>query len=142
MAAKSFWALVVGAPLLVGSPSLSPAAQDDGHIGAGASHPRGLDIASEWRYSCPSGRGCSFSCGGSGGASNVTKLSIYLGALPIGSTEHAAGIFYEFSTVQIPKANGFVLTTGISTLSCQVNGMILDYSGPTDTPTGSVKTGK
>jgi hypothetical protein len=142
MASKCFCALVVGAALLVGWPSLSLPAQDEGRIGAGPSRPRGLDIASEWRYSCPSGRGCSFSCAGSGGASNVTKLSIYLGALPVGSAEHAVGVFYEFSTVQIPRANGFVLTTGISTLSCQVNGMNLDYSGPADTPTGSVKTGK
>ena len=49
---------------------------------------------------------------------------------PIGDTEKVGGIFYEFSTVEIPRANGFSLTTGISTLSCQVNGMNLDYSGP------------
>jgi hypothetical protein len=142
MASKGFCALVVGAALLVGWPSVSLPAQDEGRMGAGPSHPRGLDIASEWRYSCPSGKGCSFSCAGSGGASNVTKLSIYLGTIPLGSTEHAAGVFYEFSTVQIPSANGFSITTGISRLSCQVNGMSLDYSGPTDTPTGSVTNGK
>ena len=56
-------------------------------------------------------------------------------------------MFYEFSTAQIPRANGFSLTTGISTISCQVNGMELDYSGlrksvneaPTSTPTNLEK---
>jgi len=59
-----------------------------------------------------------------------TKLSIHLGTFPVGDTEKAGGIFYEFSTMEIPRANGFSITTGISTLSCQVNGMNLDYSGP------------
>jgi hypothetical protein len=138
MTSKIFHALVVGAALLVGWPSVSLPAQDEGRMGAGPSHPRGLDIASEWRYSCPSERGCSFSCPRSGGGSNVTKLIIYLGTIPLGSTEHAAAVFYEFSTKEIPHANGFSITTGIGTLSCQVNGMNLDYSGPTDAPTGSV----
>jgi hypothetical protein len=142
MASKSFCALFVGAALLVVCPSVSLPAQDGGRLGPGRSHPRGLDVASEWQYSCPSGKGCSFICAGSGGASNVTQLSIYLGTIPLGSTEHAFGVFYEFSTLQIPRANGFALTTGISTLSCQVNGMNLDYSGPADTPTGSTPNRK
>src|SRR5216684_2670590 len=112
MRSKSFHALVLGAAFLVGGP-----------LGAGQPYPSGLEIAFEWRYSCPNGRGCSFSCPRSGGGSNVTKLNIYLGALPVGSTEHAAGVFYEFSTIEIPHANGFSITTGISTLSCQVQGM-------------------
>jgi hypothetical protein len=91
-----------------------------------------LEIAFEWQYSCPNGKGCSFSCPGSGGASNVTKLGIYLGAIPLNSTQRAAGVFYEFSTAQIPHANGFAITTGISTLSCQVQGMNLDFSGSKD----------
>jgi hypothetical protein len=53
-----------------------------------------------------------------------------LGTIPLRGTEKAFGIFYEFSTTEIPRANGFSLTTGISTLSCQVSGMNLDYSGP------------
>jgi hypothetical protein len=74
-----------------------------------------------------------------GGASNVTKLAIQLGTIPLSGTQKAFGIFYEFATVQIPRANGFSLTTGISTLACQVQGMNLDYySGPTDTPTASL----
>jgi hypothetical protein len=142
MASKSFYALVVGAALLVGWPSVSLPAQDEGRMGAGPSHPRELDIASEWRYSCPSGKGCSFTCPGSGGASSVTTLNIYLATIPLRDNQRAFGVFYDFSTMQIPRANGFSITTGISTLSCQVNGMNLDYSGPPDTPTGSVKSGK
>jgi hypothetical protein len=77
----------------------------------------------------------------SGGASNVTKLAIHLGTIPLRSTEKAFGIFYEFSTMEIPRANGFSLTTGISTLSCQVNGMNLDYSGPSkDRPLQTPRT--
>jgi hypothetical protein len=139
MTSKSFRALVLGAALLVGGPWVASLhAQDGKRLGAGQPYPSGLEIAFEWRYSCPNGRGCSFSCPRSGGGSNVTKLNIYLGAIPVGSTEHAAGVFYEFSTMEIPHANGFSITTGISTLSCQVQGMNLDYSGPTDTPTGSI----
>jgi hypothetical protein len=57
---------------------------------------------------------------------------MYLGSISLSGAEHAAGIFYEFSTLQIPRANGFAITTGISTLSCQVVGMNLDASGPKD----------
>jgi len=30
----------------------------------------------------------------------------------------------------MPRGNGFVINTGLSTLACQVNGMTLEYSGP------------
>jgi len=53
-----------------------------------------------------------------------------LGSIPIGKIENSAGVFYEFTTTQIPRGNGFAVTTGISTLACQVQGMSLDYSGP------------
>jgi hypothetical protein len=137
MASKNLYALVAAAAVLVGWPSVSVLAQDGKRTEAS-----GLEVAFEWRYSCPNGKGCSFSCPGSGGASNVTKLSISLGKIPLGTTERAAGVFYEFSTMQVPSGNGFALTTGISTLSCQVQGMSLDYSGPTDTPTASVANSK
>jgi hypothetical protein len=143
MAFKAFHALFLGAVVLVGGPSVtSLLAQDARYTGAGSTYPSGFDVAFEWRYSCPDGRGCSFSCPGSGGANNVTKLSMRLGSIPAGKIEHSAGVFYEFSTMQIPRGNGFVLTTGISTLACQVQGMNLDYSGPTDTSTGSIAKGK
>jgi hypothetical protein len=143
MTSKRFHVLVLGAALLVGGPWVaSLRAQDGKRLAAGRPLPNGLEIAFEWRYSCPNGRGCSFSCPGSGGGSNVTELIIDLGTIPVGNTEHAAGVFYEFSTMEIPRANGFGITTGISTLSCQVNGMNLDYSGPTEIPTASIPDGR
>ena len=132
-ASKSFHVLILGAVLLVGGPLVqSLRAQDGKRLEGGSPIPAGSEIAFEWQYSCPSGKGCSFNCPGSGGAanSNVTKLVIHLGTIPLSGAQRAFGIFYEFSSVEIPRANGFSFTTGISTLSCQVNGMNLDYSGP------------
>jgi hypothetical protein len=135
---KSFHALVLGIVLLVGGPSLATLHAQDGEREAGRTYPRQLEITFEWLYSCPStGKACSFNCRGSG-ASNVTKLAIRLGTIPLGGNEKTFGIFYEFSSKEIPNGNGFNLTTGISTLSCQVQGMNLDYSGPRETPTESV----
>ena len=128
---KSFHALVLGAVLLVGGPSVqSLSAQDGKRSEGGPPYPGASEIAFEWQYSCTNGKGCSFNCPGSGGASNVTKLTIQLGTIPLSGNQSAFGIFYKFSTMEIPRANGFSITTGISTLSCQVNGMDLDYSGP------------
>ena len=98
------------------------------------------EVAFEWQYSCVNGKACSFNCPGSGGASNVTKLTLQLGSIPLSGDQKAFGIFYKFSTMQIPRANGFSLTTGISTLSCQVNGMDLDYSGPRKSPDDDAPT--
>jgi hypothetical protein len=56
-----------------------------------------------------------------------------LRTIHLGGGHDVVGIIYEFSTVEIPRANGFSLTTGISTLPCQVSGMNLDYSGPPKT---------
>ena len=95
----------------------------------GPTVPAGSNITFQWNYSCLSGKDCSFSCPGSGGASHVTKLIIYLGTISVGSNQDPA-VFYEFSTREIPRANGFSISAGLSTLSCQVNGMTLDYSGP------------
>jgi len=135
-------ALVFAAALLVGGSLVaSPRADERGKRTEAAlpdrTYPGGLEIAFEWRYSCPGGKACSFDCAGAGGASNVTKLAIRLGSMALRG-QRAFGTFYEFSTREIPRGNGFALTTGISTLSCQVQGMDLDYSGPTDTPTGSI----
>jgi hypothetical protein len=139
---KRCHALVLGWIVLVGGPLVQLAsAQDARHseaVPTGAS-----EVAFEWQYSCPGGKACSFTCPGSGGASNVTKLTLQLGSIPLGGNQRAFGVFYKFSTAQIPRANGFSLTTGISTLSCQVNGMDLDYSGPRkalddEAPTASI----
>ena len=128
---KSFHALVLGAVLLVGGPSVqSLSAQDGKRSEGGPPYPGASAVAFEWQYSCTDGRGCSFNCPGAGGASHVTKLAIHLQTIPLNGNQRAFGIFYEFSTRDIPRANGFSITTGISTLSCQVNGMNLDYSGP------------
>ena len=128
---KSFHALVLGGVLLIGGPFVqSLSAQDGKRSEGGASDPGASEVAFEWQYSCPNGKGCSFNCPGAGGASNVTKLTMHLGTIALRGNQRAFGIFYEFSTMQISRANGFSLTTGISTLSCQVNGMNLDYSGP------------
>jgi hypothetical protein len=53
---------------------------------------------------------------------------MHLVTLPLGG-KSVAGIFFEYSTVEIPRANGFNITTGLSQLACQVNGMNLEYSG-------------
>ncbi len=129
-AKKSVPALVFSGLLLVASPLMQSASAQDGKRSQdGAPYLGASEVAFEWQYSCTGGKACSFNCPGSGGASNVTALTLQLGTIPLSGNQRAFGIFYQFSTVQIPRANGFSLTTGISTLSCQVNGMELDYSG-------------
>jgi hypothetical protein len=48
--------------------------------------------------------------------------------MPLGE-KNVAGVFYEYSTIEISHANGFNISTGLGKLACQVNGMQLDYSG-------------
>ena len=139
---KIFHAFALGWFALLGGPLVQSASAQDARRSEGV--PTGAsEVAFEWQYSCNSGKACSFTCPGSGGASAVTKLTLQLGSIPLGGNQRAFGVFYKFSTAQIPRANGFSLTTGISTLSCQVNGMDLDYSGPRkavdeDVPTSSI----
>jgi hypothetical protein len=138
---KSFRALVLSWVLLVGGPLMQSASAQDGKRSEdGAPYLGASEVAFEWQYSCSGGKACSFTCPGSGGASNVTALTLQLGTIPLSGNQRAFGIFYKFSTVQIPRANGFSLTTGISTLSCQVNGMDLDYSGPRKSVDSSAPT--
>ena len=92
-------------------------------------YPSASKIAFQWEYSCTSGRNCSFTCG-TGGAGHVTTLSIYLGTMPLGTEGGNPAVIYEFSTRELPEGSGFSVSTGINTLSCQVNGLTLDYSGP------------
>ena len=89
-------------------------------------YPKGFEVTIEWQYSCPDGKGCSFNCPGSGGANNVTKLSIFLGSVPIGKNENSAGVFYAFTSTQTLRGSGFAVATGIGVLACQVQGMTLD----------------
>jgi hypothetical protein len=97
-------------------------------------YPSDSEITFQWNYSCPSSRGCSFSCPGAGGAFHVTKLEVYLGTLPVDGAQRVPAIFYSFSTKEFPRANGFSVSTSVGTISCQVNGMLLDYSGPPPSP--------
>ena len=110
---------------------------------SGLTYPGGSEITYQWNYSCPSDGECSFTCG-TGGASHVTKLAIYLGAMPIGTDQKNATLSYEFNTREGRRGSGFSVNTGISTLQCQVNGLTVDYSGRprengrTVDPTGAI----
>jgi hypothetical protein len=98
-------------------------------MATGPRYPAGYEVKFEWDYSCL--KYCSFSCPGTGGASHVTKLTIYLGTL-----QDIPALFYNFSTIEISTGNGFIVGTGtelFNALSCQINGMTLDYSGPAKT---------
>lgn len=90
---------------------------------------RKADASYEWLYSCPSSKGCAFTCPGAGLATHVTRLTIQLHQLEIGN-EKALALFYDYSTMEVPSGNGFSINTGLGTLACQVNGMHLDYFGP------------
>ena len=91
--------------------------------------PGGSKNAFQWVYSCPNNIACSFVCPGAGAASHVTKLTIYLRMMPVGDHQSAPALFYDFSTLDLPHSNGFSIGTGLNALSCQINGMVLDYSG-------------
>jgi hypothetical protein len=94
-------------------------------------YPVGSDITTQWTYTCATGTSrCAFSCPGAGTASQVIKLTIFMGRMRIGSDESPLALFYEYSTKDIPRGNGFTINTGLGTLACQVSGMVLDYSGP------------
>jgi hypothetical protein len=136
MARWSLCAFALGAGLLVGLP-MPLVAQIARQEEPRPARPVGFEVAYEWQYSCPEAKGCSFTCPGSGGATNVINLSLYLGSLSLASTQNTAAVFYEFSTRHIPKGNGFAVTTGIGTLSCQVQGMQLNFSGPAGKPKAS-----
>jgi hypothetical protein len=108
----------------------------------------------EWIYSCRTSKGCAFSCptgtggaaaatgqaatatgramgttGGTMAATHVTKLTIHLRRLRFGN-EQPLAIFYDYSTMEVPSGSGFAINSALGTLSCQVNGMTLDYFGP------------
>ena len=88
---------------------------------------RDADITFQWNYSCPAWTACSFTCpgvGGVGSATDVIKLDIYLGTLPV-SSETTLAIFFKFATRSIPHGTGFAV--GMSIASCQIKGMRLDY---------------
>ena len=116
----------------------SSMAQDTGALSSGKSnplYPAEAEITFQWNYECPINQPCTFVCrgaGGGGGSDHVTRLDIYLGTLPLNGVqpERAAAIFYDFSSREFPNSAGFAISTGVNSLSCQVNGLILKYSGP------------
>ena len=89
------------------------------------------EITSQFNYSCPINTACSFFCSGGGpsGTEHVTKLTVYLGTMPLGNNQNASALFYDFSARERPNSSGFSISAGLSTLSCQVNGLTLDYVG-------------
>ena len=129
-------ALILG--ILLEATLNSSWAQDPGVVTTGKANPLYPDeaqITFQWNYACPENRPCTFVCrgaGGGGGSDHVTRLDIYLGTLPLNGVqqERAAAIFYDFSSREFPHSSGFAISTGINSLSCQVNGMILNHSGP------------
>jgi hypothetical protein len=117
-------------PLLVAGNLFNHASAQEATTTSGPRYPEGSNVTFEWNYSCPSNKPCSFNCPGSGGASHVSKLTIYLGTVPVGTLKQIPALLYNFSTTELQPGNGFVFSTGLSTLSCQITGMTLDYSGP------------
>jgi hypothetical protein len=90
--------------------------------------PAGAEITFQWNYTCRDSKPCVFSCGT---VDRVTALTMYLGTIPVGSNQRNSVIFYFYSTATIPYSDGFRINGGpASTLSCDVSGMTLDYSGP------------
>jgi hypothetical protein len=93
-------------------------------------YPEGSDITYQWSYSCPPRMVCGFSCPGTGAAAHATKLTIYLGRMPVDTDQAVFILFYSYATREVPRGNGFSMNSGLGTLACQVSGMTLDYSGP------------
>jgi hypothetical protein len=119
--------LVAALLLLCGVSSDGSLAQNKAEL----PYPAESDMTFQWTYSCPTSK-CAFSCPGTGRASHVTKLTILMGRIRIGSdyNYNPIALFYEYSTKDIPRGNGFSIDTGLGRLACQVSGMRLDYSGP------------
>ena len=126
-------ALILEFLLLAGQMTNPLWAQERGKLPASTEplppYPSESNITFEWNYSCENARVCAFNCPGAGGSNNVKVLTIYLGTISVGANQQSA-IFYEFSTPQFSRANGFSISAGLSVLACQVNGMVLDYAGP------------
>ena len=101
--------------------------------------PGPADADLDWIYfSCPTGAGVGTEAtsatgraatSGTMAATHVTKLTIHLHQLEVGN-DKALALVYDYSTMEVPSGNGFSVNTGLGTLSCQVNGMTVDYSGP------------
>jgi hypothetical protein len=137
LSANGLVALVLGTLLF--ATLNSSLAQDTGALSPSGKpnplYPEEAQITFQWNYECPINQPCTFVCrgaGGAGGSDHVIRLDIYLGTLPLNGVqqERAAAIFYDFSSREFPHSAGFAISTGINSLSCQVNGLMLKYSGP------------
>jgi hypothetical protein len=73
------------------------------------SFPAGAEITFQWNYTCRNSKPCAFSCGA---ASSVRALTLYLGTIPVGSTQKNSVIFYFYSTTTIPYNDGFRISGG------------------------------
>jgi hypothetical protein len=94
-------------------------------------YPAGSEMTFEWVYYCDNIRSCFFSCSGSVPTNNVLALQIYLGTIPLGNNPKTPALFYFYSTMIVPRNNGFRISSGIrDPLFCDVVGMTLEYSGP------------
>ena len=83
----------------------------------------------QWNYFCPNGVACSFICPG-GDGTQIVKLRMYLGMVSFDGGQDTPAVYYEFISRQYPYGSGFSMGTGRVALSCQVNGMTLEYYGP------------
>src|SRR4051812_2924240 len=105
----ALWHLRLLAVLLLSVQFNNPSwAQGDGS----SALPLGFNATFQWDYSCKGGV-CSFSCPGQIGAIEATKLTIYLGSIPVGNAKEAASLFYQYSTRAIRRAQGFTISAGL-----------------------------
>src|SRR6516165_10200499 len=66
----------------------------------GPPFPRGSDISYQWDYSCPRRMVCGFTCPGTGTAAHATRLTVYLGKMPVDSDQTVPILFYTYATVE------------------------------------------
>jgi len=116
--------------LMLGAVALLSSSLAQDRTGSESRYPTEAEITFQWNYSCPAKTICSFSCPPRGGANNVKTLTVYLAKVHSGADRDTFALFYEFSSVPILRGNGFSIVAGLSRMSCQVNGMAVDYSGP------------
>jgi len=144
MHASRFCGLLLLSVMMIGWPAPSALAQDRPAIGSPAntaplpeppnkSFPTTFKPSFQWNYVCPRetpSAGCSLRCLPSVSISSVLTAQVWLGTNDLG-TESIPTVYYHFI-----YHNGKVRLTGSGfahstrTLSCQVVGLRVSYSGP------------